>query len=213
MPMSAVTSTFDTNVFGAIRVAKVVAPHMITQKSGLIVNISSIASGVYVISSDCDRALSAKRYRSPTPWSAPYNASKAALNAITDSLDMELRPFNVNVMLLIAGLVTSNIADNHAAHIVRPSADSPYAPFTDKIVGRLYTSQEECVATAAFARTVVKQALRERPPSYLVLGGNTVPFRILQWLPRKVVLGLSWTVFSDKVGLLRWIKKLGSMFD
>ena len=48
VPMEEVQRMFDTNVFGAMRAARAVIPHMAAQKSGVIVNMGSIVGGLYV---------------------------------------------------------------------------------------------------------------------------------------------------------------------
>lgn len=75
----------ETNFFGAVAVARAVVPIMRAQKSGVIVNVSSIAGII------------------PMPFQAYYSASKAALSAFTRALRMELVPFGVRVALVEPG--------------------------------------------------------------------------------------------------------------
>lgn len=70
---------FDVNVFAPITVANAFLPLLIAGK-GTIVNVGSYVDTL------------------PVPWQGIYNASKAALRAITDNLRLELRPFSVNVV-------------------------------------------------------------------------------------------------------------------
>lgn len=70
---------FDVNVFAPITVAKAFLPLLIAGK-GTIVNVGSYVDTL------------------PVPWQGIYNASKAALRAITDNLRLELRPFSINVV-------------------------------------------------------------------------------------------------------------------
>lgn len=73
------------NFFAATDLITAVAPHMITARSGTIINIGSISS-----------------YMSQPFWSA-YSASKAALMSMSDALRGELAPFGVNVMYCAPG--------------------------------------------------------------------------------------------------------------
>jgi short-subunit dehydrogenase len=114
---------------------------------------------------------------------------------------MELRPFNVNVMLLCTGLVRSKIADNFAPNLVDILTSSPYAPYADLVANRLHASQNVCMATTTFARGVVKQALKTNPPSFFSYGSNTATAAIMRWLPRGLVLNLSWNVFAKHATL------------
>lgn len=80
---------------------------MIKRRRGTIVNISSV-SGVM-----------------PTPFAGAYCASKAALNALSDSLRMELRPLGIDVVTVQPGGIQSSFGDR-AADEVQMAPDSPY---------------------------------------------------------------------------------------
>lgn len=75
-------SLFDTNVFGVLNVVKAVLPSMRRQKSGLIVNISSVLGFL------------------PAPFMGLYASSKHALEGLSESLDHEVREFGVRVVLV-----------------------------------------------------------------------------------------------------------------
>ena len=76
---------FETNFFGVVRVCKAVLPFMRDQKSGLIINISSIAGLVSL------------------PFQAFYSASKFALEGMSEAMRMEVAPFGVRVVLVEPG--------------------------------------------------------------------------------------------------------------
>ena len=76
---------FETNVLGPMRVCAAVLPHMRRQDGGLVVNVSSIAALV------------------PLPFQGIYSASKAALEAASEAMRMEVRPFGIRVVLLEPG--------------------------------------------------------------------------------------------------------------
>ncbi|MFC5955024.1 oxidoreductase [Streptomyces pratens] len=73
---------FDINVFGVMRMTKAVLPHMRAQRSGRIINISSILGFI------------------PQPYMAAYSASKHAVEGYSESLDHEVRGHGVRVLLV-----------------------------------------------------------------------------------------------------------------
>ena len=83
--LEAVRALFEINTFGAMAVTQAFLPQLRERKAGVIVNVSSSVTL---------RAL---------PMLSVYSASKAALNAFTESLALELEPFNVRVRLVLPG--------------------------------------------------------------------------------------------------------------
>ena len=81
-------AVYDINVFAPMRLTNLVAPSMISHRSGVIVNIGSIVGLV------------------PTPWSGVYCSSKAALHSLTEVLRAELKGFNISVLLVAPGAGT-----------------------------------------------------------------------------------------------------------
>jgi len=172
---------FDANTFGALRVAKAVVPAMAKRKSGTIVNIGSIVGEI------------------PTPWNGMYCASKAALQSISEVLAMECKPFNISVMHVAPGAIKSNIAANESSRFSLP-ADSLYSAYLPNILERIHTSQsKKSTPTSEFARGVVSQAMKRKPPGYMALGTYTFLFKIFKWLPRSWVFWILWRMYSKKL--------------
>ena len=111
-------------------------------------------------------------------------------------MNMECRPLGIKVMLVSAGSVKSNISQNAAARF-SPSPDSLYKEYLPNIIARMYVSQGKYSMPAdEFASDVVSKTLKKNPPSYIMTGGLSALFRILKWLPRSLVLTLSWMALS-----------------
>ncbi len=85
LPDEDVRAQFDANVYGPLRVIRAVLPAMRAARRGTIVNVSSIGG------------------RISTPFMGAYCASKFAIEALSDSLRMELRPFGVQVAIVEPG--------------------------------------------------------------------------------------------------------------
>ncbi|MBA4710220.1 oxidoreductase [Aquitalea aquatica] len=82
---------FDTNLFGLMRVSKAVLPHMRKQRSGRIVNVSSVLGFL------------------PAPYMALYSSSKHAVEGLSETLDHELRQFGIRVALVEPSFTKTNL--------------------------------------------------------------------------------------------------------
>ena len=106
----AMRETFETNVFGPVRVLKAALPAMRAAGSGVVVNVSSTAGRVAAFASF---------------WS--YMASKHSLSVLSDSLAMELEPFGIRVLSIEPGFVRTPIIEKAS----RPAGTSPYSTFDE----------------------------------------------------------------------------------
>jgi 1-acylglycerone phosphate reductase len=131
---------------------------------------------------------------SPLPWGGIYAATKSAVHAITDALEMECRPFNIKVLLVAPGGIRSNISANQGYN---PAPNTLYAKYADKILARMNISQSSPMPTDVFAKQVVRKALAPNPPSYMTSGRGSIIFWLLTWLPRVWVLSLLWNRFGE----------------
>ena len=110
---ASLTRQFDTNVMGVVRMVRAVAPDMRARGEGLIVNLSSVAGHI------------------AAPFTGAYSASKHAVEALSEALWFELRPFGVRVVLIEPGAFTTSFGDNV---ITEPAytEGSPYRPLAGR---------------------------------------------------------------------------------
>ncbi|HEY2178267.1 MAG TPA: SDR family oxidoreductase [Caulobacteraceae bacterium] len=106
---ASLTRQFETNVLGVVRMVRATVPAMRERGEGLIVNVSSVAGQI------------------AAPFTGAYSASKHAVEALSEALWFELRPFGVRVVLIEPGAFSTSFGDNI---IVEPhyGEDSPYRP-------------------------------------------------------------------------------------
>ncbi len=110
IPTEEIRNNFETNLFGPIEVMKAVLPQMRAQKSGLIINITSIAGYMGL------------------PYRSVYSASKGALELITEALRMEVKDFGISITNVAPGDFATNIASGryHAPLIKGSAYEIPY---------------------------------------------------------------------------------------
>ncbi|TCC52258.1 oxidoreductase [Kribbella capetownensis] len=109
VPLDEARYQFEVNVFGAARLIQLVLPGMRTQRSGTIVNISSMGGRIY------------------TPLGGWYHGTKFALEALSDCLRLETKPFGVDVVVIEPGSIQTEWGDIAAGNLRKVSADGPYA--------------------------------------------------------------------------------------
>ncbi|HEV2446883.1 MAG TPA: SDR family NAD(P)-dependent oxidoreductase [Candidatus Sulfopaludibacter sp.] len=93
-PLEEVRRMMELNFFAVLGMTRLVAPHMRARRSGLVVNVGSIAGKMTL------------------PWLTIYSASKCALGSLTEGLRMELRADGVRTMLVCPGYVLTGFQGN-----------------------------------------------------------------------------------------------------
>ena len=109
-PTEEMRNNFETNFFGPIEVIKAVLPQMREQKSGLIINVTSIAGYMGL------------------PYRGIYSASKGALELVTEAISIEVKQFGINVVNIAPGEFATDIASHryHAPILESSVYKTPY---------------------------------------------------------------------------------------
>lgn len=134
LPLDDVQKVFDTNVTGVIRAVQAVLPVMRRQRSGLIINISSIAA------------------EAGLPYRGAYSASKAAVERLTEALRLELAPFGVQATSVQPGGTRTDINKNRLRASI--AADSVYKATFDRTYELIDQSVSEGIDPAVFGPLV-----------------------------------------------------------
>jgi short-subunit dehydrogenase len=115
---------FETNVLGAIAVTKAILPQFRARRSGVIVNVSSSVT------------------LKPLPALSVYTASKAALNAFTESLALEAALFDVRTRLVLPGSAPETSFGKNSVARMGMDIHDAYSPFVHDYLKGLRSASE-----------------------------------------------------------------------
>ena len=150
-------AVIDTNFYGVVNVTRAAVPHMRKQRSGCILQISSVGG------------------RLTRPGSTPYHAAKWAVGGFTESLAQELSPFGVKVCALEPGGMRTNWG-------ARANQDTPellpdYEPSVGAVAKALKSYWgKEVSDPVKVAQVVLRLAASDSLPAHLLIGSDAVRF-------------------------------------
>ena len=154
VPIDEARRQFEVNVFGLGRLTQLVTPHMRTQGSGTIINISSMGGKL------------------TTPLGGWYHATKYAVEALSDALRMELRPFGIDVVVVEPGGIRTEWYAIAADHLEATAEGSAYADQVKAVAGSMRSEsyQRRYSPPAVIARTIGKIVTARRPRTRYAVG-------------------------------------------
>lgn len=156
----------DVNVLGLARMTRLVLPHMRNRHSGRIVNVASVAGHITFC------------------FAGWYNASKYAVEALSDATRMEVRPYGIDVAIVEPGGVYSDWGRIAAGQLRKASAGTAYeekAGRTAKVFEMMYGHNPYNLMTSAekAAGHVCKAATARRPRVRYAFGVGNASMRFL----------------------------------
>ncbi len=167
-PTDEMRANFNTNFFGVMDVAKAILPQMRKQKSGTIINVTSIAGYMGL------------------PFRGIYSASKGALELVTEALSMEVKSFGIKVINVAPGDFATNIASGRFHTPVYE--DSAYKEkYTENLAlmdGHVNSGMDPKVMAKAIHQIIEKK----NPKIHYKIGGFMEKFSVVlkRVLPDKV---------------------------
>ncbi|KAH7313569.1 short chain dehydrogenase [Stachybotrys elegans] len=169
---------FETNVWSHVAVTQAFLPLLLKSERPVIVNHTSVGSMAAV------------------PWQGVYNASKAALAMLTDTMRMELSGFGIRVVDLKTGGVKTNIIDNNNFHIEgdklpEGSIFAPAREAVQKAIGQEDAHAWQGMTAEQWADEVVGLLLKRNPPAVVWKGSGAFMSRIALLFPGWVMEGVA----------------------
>lgn len=151
-----VREVFETNTFGTIAVTQAVLPQMRERKAGVIINVTS--------------SVTVKSL----PLLSVYTGSKAAVNAFTESLALELAQFNVRVKLVLPGRAPTTSFGANAQPRMQGAIPEAYAAMAQNVFADWAQSTEEVTQAIDVAQAVWHAATDPSTPLRLAAGADAV---------------------------------------
>ena len=163
-------SQINVNLFGADRAVRAVLPHMRRQGHGRIVLISSVAAVA------------------PIPFQTWYSASKAAINSYAMALMNEVRPYGVEVSVVMPGDIRTGFTSSRRKS---SAGNEEYGGRIDRSVAKMEKDEQSGLSPEFAAKVVAKAALSRRPKPFRSTGAvysalcvliKLLPARLAQWV-------------------------------
>ncbi len=179
VPLDEGRRQFEVNVFGLARLCQLVLPMMRAQKSGKIVNVTSIGGKIW------------------EPLGAWYHATKFAVEGLSDCLRVEAAPFGVDVIVIEPGAIRTEWAGIARDGLLQMSGGSAYAELAKRHARMLATADTSSLASPpeVVARTIVRAVTARRPKTRYATGGGARTILFLRKiLPDRMFDRLIWRV-------------------
>jgi len=173
VPISDARYQLEVNLFGPARLTQLVLPHMRRQGSGKIINVSSIGG------------------KAAMPLGGWYHASKFALEAYSDSLRMEVRPFGIDVIVIEPGGIQSEWGDIATNNMIKVSAGTAYKTLIDgavRMTEKMKANKKAAAPPGLIADLIHKAVTAAEPGTRYSAGymSGTVLF-MKKWLSDKMM--------------------------
>jgi short-subunit dehydrogenase len=154
LSMDEIKSQFETNFFGAIRVIQAVLPTMREHRNGRIVNLSSMGGRIAI------------------PLDSAYHGTKFALEGLSESLQYEVEPFGIKIILIEPGAIKSNFFNNLKIASKAQRPDSPYTQMMQKSNAGFSFILENAPPPEEVAKVILKAVTSEHPVLRYAVGDD-----------------------------------------
>ena len=156
MSMTGTREVFETNVFGTIAMTQAVLPQFRARRAGVVVNVTSSVT------------------LKSLPLLSVYTGSKAAVNAFTESLALELAPFDVRARIVLPGRSPETSFGDNARQRMAGSAHEAYADFTQRVFAAVRDTSSPVTHAQDVAEAVWRAVTDPAAPMRLPAGADAV---------------------------------------
>ncbi|MFE2350091.1 oxidoreductase [Kitasatospora cineracea] len=184
VPLDEARYQFEVNVFGAIRLTQLVLPHMRARRSGTVVNVTSMGGKIY------------------TPLGGWYHGTKFALEALSDCLRLETKPFGIDVVVIEPGGIATEWGAIAADKLEKSSTGGPYTAQAAAVASSLRSeaNAKRNSPPTVIADAIAKAVTARRPRTRYATGFGARPLIAL----RRILPDRAFdAVISRAVGLPR----------
>lgn len=150
---------FETNTLGTLAMLQAILPGFRERRSGVVINVTSTVT------------------LKPLPLVSVYRASKAAVNALTESLAIEMEPFGVRVHSVLPGRSPETNFGNNAMPHLRGLDNPDYKPLIEGMIARFRDDTGPVTHAADVAAAVWRAATDPHAPLWIPAGEDAV-----QWM-------------------------------
>lgn len=155
-PIATARHIFETNTLGTIAMMQAVLPQMRARRAGVVVNVTSSVT-----------------YR-PLPLLSVYTASKAAVNAFSDSVALELAPFNVRVRVVLPGRAPTTRFGDNARALMSDGFPEAYMPFVQQVMASRQDDTGPTTSSEDVAEAVWRAVTDVDAPANLPAGADAI---------------------------------------
>ena len=155
-PITAARDVFETNTLGTIAMTQAALPQMRERRAGVIVNVTSTVTFA------------------PLPLLSIYTASKAAVNAFSDSMAIELEPFGIRVRVVLPGRAPATSFYDNAQPRMAGAIPEPYAQLADRVFAGWQADIGPVTSADEVAEAVWQAVTDQDSPAHIPAGADAV---------------------------------------
>lgn len=160
LPMDEMRNQFEVNVFGLLHLSQQLLPAISRSTDARIINISSV-SGLIT-----------------SPFTAAYSASKFALEALSDGMRRELKPFGIQVVIVEPGPVKTPIWSKNTS-VATKFLDTPYAPLLEQAQQVIENTEKDAIPASRVSETVSRIITKRKPKTRYIIAKRSWMYWLL----------------------------------